>query len=83
MACVHDLDVPFDNNLAERDIGMIKVQQNVSGGFRRCDGANVFCQVRSYISAAHKNGQVVLDDLYPALGGAPYSPSFIPAQPTE
>jgi transposase len=76
MAFVYAFAGPFDNNLAERDIRMVKVQPKGSGGFRSGDAALGLCQVRSYISTAREIGPRVLDALYRAVHGAPYAPAF-------
>jgi transposase len=73
---LHDFAVPFDNNLAERDLRMIKVQQKVSGGFRTEGGVAMFCRIRSYLSTLHKQGMKLLSALNHTFSGHPVLPAF-------
>jgi transposase len=75
----HDFRVPFDNNLVERDIRMIKIQQKISGSWRTPTGADRFFALRAYISTTRKQGRDTLDALARPARHTPCLPA--PASP--
>ena len=70
-----DFAVPFDNNLCERDIRMVKIAQKISGGFRSTEGAEAFLALRSYLSTAAKQGMNRLEALRRLFNGDTWMPA--------
>ena len=68
--------VPFDNNQAERDVRMVKLQQKISGGWRSKSGATAFLDVRSYLSTARKHRQSAMAVLRDLFTGQPWIPTI-------
>lgn len=76
LAFLDDLRIPFDNNQAERDLRMLKVQQKVSGCFRAPSGATAFARIRGYLSSLGKQEVALLPALEAVFAGQPLYPSF-------
>lgn len=75
LAFVDDFAVPFDNNLVERDIRMVKVQQKIAGCFRSWAGAQAACRLRSYLSTLRKQGHAAFVTLVALFSGHPPTPA--------
>ncbi len=69
-----DFRVPFDNNLCERDLRMIKLQQKISGCWRTSEGAGRFLAIRSYLSTAKKQGLRPVEALTRLTSGQSWAP---------
>jgi transposase/uncharacterized coiled-coil protein SlyX len=70
-----DCRVPFDNNQAERDLRMVKLQQKISGCWRTLPGAQAFLTLRSYVSTARKQAMNPLAVLRQLFQGKPWLPT--------
>jgi transposase len=79
LAFMHDFNVPFDNNLAERDIRMMKLKQKISGTFRNIQGARFFCRIRGYLSTVKKQKLKALQAIMSVFENRP-NPCFIRAE---
>ncbi len=71
-----DVAIPFDNNQAERDVRMVKVQQKVSGTFRSAQGAHAFARIRGYLATLRKQGLPLLAAVESVFAGHPVLPDL-------
>jgi len=69
-----DLRAPFDNNPAERDLRMPKLQQKVSGCFRSDTGGDAFAITRSCLSTRRKQSDDIFNSLVLTFQGQPPMP---------
>jgi len=69
LAFAFNEDVPFTNNLAERDLRSAKIKMKVSNCFRSFEGAEHYARIVSFISTARKNKHNIFDEIYNSFCG--------------
>jgi len=69
LAFAFNKEVPFTNNLAERDIRPAKVKQKISNCFRTFKGAEIYARIEGFISTARKNQRCVFKELCTTFEG--------------
>ena len=69
LAFAFNPEVPFTNNLAERDIRPVKVKQKISNCFRTFKGAEIYARIEGFISTARKNQRDIFSELCTTFEG--------------
>ena len=77
---MREFPVPLDNNQAERDLRMIKLQQKIGGSFRSEEGVREFWRIRGNVTTMKKRGEDVLKAIEAGLLGQPRSLSHSPPE---
>jgi transposase len=67
LAFAFNYEVPFTNNLAERDIRPAKLK--ISNCFRTENGANIYARIEGFLSTVRKNNRNVFTELYATFEG--------------
>lgn len=68
---MYDFRIPFDNNLAERDLRMIKAKKKISGGFRSDKGGEAYTDIKTYLSTMRKQGNNLYESIRLAFEETP------------
>ncbi len=69
LAYAFDLDIPFTNNLAERDLRPSKIKMKVSNTFRSAQGANHHARIAGFTSTLRKQNINVFSTLMDVFDG--------------
>ena len=68
---LHDFEVPFSNNMSEKDLRTCKNRQKMAGGFRTEDGRQMYCNIMSFVETVKRRGLNILHSISALMGGSP------------
>lgn len=66
---LHRFDVPFDDNMSERDLRKAKNRQKMTGGFRKSSGLEMYCKILTIIETAKRKQVGIMDTIKNVFSG--------------
>ena len=68
---LHDFEVPFDDNMSERDLRKAKNRQKMAGGFRKESGHEMYCNILTIIETLKRRNMPILENIKKLFMGTP------------
>lgn len=68
---LHDFEVPFDDNMSERDLRKAKNRQKMAGGFRKESGQAMYCNILTIIETLKRRDMGILENIKKLFMGTP------------
>ena len=68
---LRDFQVPFSNNMSEKDLRICKNRQKMAGGFRNAEGRQMYCDIQSFVETVKRRGLGIYESLVLLLNGSP------------
>lgn len=66
---MYNFEVPYDNNMSERDLRKCKNRQKMAGGFRTDEGIEMYCNIMSVIETIKRRKLNILDSISTMFAG--------------
>ena len=64
-------EVPFDNNISERDLRKVKNRQKMAGGFRKKQGKETYCRILSIVETLKRRKMNLMENIKQIFIGTP------------
>lgn len=64
-------EVPFDNNMSERDLRKVKNRQKMAGGFRKEKGQKMYCRIMSIVETLKRRKMNLMSNIKQIFIGTP------------
>ena len=68
---LHDFDVPFENNISERDFRKVKIRQKMAGGFRKDSGHKMYCAILTIVETLKRRKMEIFENIKILFMGTP------------